>query len=416
MPSVYDAVIIGGGPAGSCCATALARRGRSVLVVEKEEFPRFHIGESLIPGVMPLLDELGLTDALTTEGFLPKYAAEFLLADGRVKRRYDFAETLESGPSRALEVERDRFDQILLSHAVASGAELRRGAMVKSFEFYDDRVRIATSEVKGEPSCIEARVLVDASGQSSLLASRMKLRHMNENLRNFGLYAHYRGALRATGNAEGDISVVLAEPGWWWVIPLRDDVTSLGYVAPASFLQGRKADQGLFEVEFQRSSYLVERFSRAERQSQVHAVSGYSYSVEQLAGDRWVLIGDAAGFLDPVFSTGVYLGVRSAVRAAQAIDQGLDQGRLSRRGFREYERWLAHTYDVYRRYVEDFYRPEFREVLMHPTDRLQLRQAVTSLLAGRFDESGVRWRASLVRGIAKANRSVRLTPRLFGRD
>jgi flavin-dependent dehydrogenase len=364
---------------------------------------------------MPLFEELGLGEPLGREGFLPKYAAEFLLADGSTKRRYRFSDALEAGPDRALEVERARFDEILLSHAEASGAVVHRGTVVKSFEIEPDGVLISTLGQDGTPSRVEARVLVDASGQASLVASRMKLRRMNDQLRNFCLYAHFRGAARVQGDAEGDISIVLSEAGWWWVIPLRNDITSLGYVAPASSLKGKKADGAFFDTEFARSSYLTERFSEAQRTTEVHAVSGYSYSIERLTGDRWLLIGDAAGFLDPVFSTGVYLGVRSAVRAAEAIDRALAKGSWSRREFRDFERSLAHTYRVYREYVEDFYRPEFREVLMHPTDRLQLRQAVTSLLAGRFDESGVRWRASLVRRIAKANLSMKLTPRLFGR-
>jgi flavin-dependent dehydrogenase len=411
----YDVIVIGGGPAGATVATLLARRGRRVVLLEKEQFPRFHIGESLLPCAMPLFRELGVLPELERR-FLPKYAAEFVTADGGMSRRYTFGQGLVPGAAMAFEVDRAEFDSVLLDNARAAGAEVRQGAQVTQFALSDECARVTVRDSDGNTFELESELLVDASGQQSLLAGRMGLRRMDPTLRNFSVFSHFTGAGRATGEREGDITIVLVPEGWWWVIPLRGDRTSVGLVAPSSSLQGRKPDQLYLMERIEGTPYLRDRLRDASRVADVRAISDWSYSSERLVGDRWLLVGDAAAFIDPVFSTGVYLGMASAFRAADALEHALATRRFRRSLFVGYERWAKRGVGVYREFVRGFYHPAFVEVLLQPSDWLSLRGAITSLLAGfGLDRFDVTWRVALFRLVARLNRHVELAPRLAER-
>lgn len=413
---VHDAVVIGGGPAGSTVAARLAQAGRDVVLLEKERFPRFHIGESLLPCSMPLFDQLGVRAELDRAGFLPKHAAEFVTGDGSIVRRYPFADGMVPGPGSAYEVDRSEFDRVLLDNAARLGARVAQGVEVKSFESDASGVEVVSRDDAGRQERFTARVLVDAGGQGSLLASRLGLRQMDPELKNVAVYSHYEGAGRASGEREGDITIVLAAEGWWWVIPLAGDRTSLGLVAPKSALAGRKPDEQLFAARLAATPYLAQRFAAATRVAPVRVTSDYSYVCRRFAGDGWVLVGDAAAFIDPVFSTGVYLGMQSGFRAADAIDHALGKRRVPEHAFSGYQRWLERAIANYRRFVKGFYTPGFADVLMHPSDTLELRRAVTSLLAGHVvDRPDVGWRIRVFEAIALANRRWGLVPRLPGR-
>jgi flavin-dependent dehydrogenase len=411
----FDAIVIGGGPAGATLGALLARRGLNVGLFEKERFPRFHIGESLLPCSMPLFRELGILQELERR-FLPKYAAEFVTADGSVQRRYSFAGGLVSGFESAFEVDRAEFDRILLDNALRAGASVREGFQVTSFDLDERGVTVATRGPDGAESRASAELLIDASGQSSLLAGRLGMRRMDPTLRNFSVFSHFEGAERYSGNREGDISVVLVPEGWWWVIPLAGDRTSVGYVAPARALSGRKPDESYFFERIAATPYLARRLARARRTAPVRAISDWSYSAKRLVGDRWLLVGDAGAFVDPVFSTGVYLGMIGAFRAAESIESAFLQGDFKRRRFVAYERWVQRSVARYRDFVRGFYHPAFVEVLIHPSDWMGLRAAVTSLLAGHgVDRFDVNWRVLLFRFVARLNRTLQLVPRLPGR-
>lgn len=410
---MYDVLIVGGGPAGSSLATRLAQLGRRVKLVEKERFPRFHIGESLLPFSMPLFETLGVAEELKGR-FLPKHAAEFVTPDGSLVRRYPFAEGVVSGPGSAYEVDRSEFDKVLLDNAVRHGVDVEQGAEVVDFRIESQTgVEVSVRGEGGTVRTLNARVLADASGQRSLLASRFGLRCMDEQLRNFAIFSHYVGAARAEGPREGDITIVVVPEGWWWVIPLRGDRTSIGLVAPARALRGRRPDERYFLEKVAAIPYLQRRFTGAERAAPVRTISDYSYVSRQFVGDRWLLVGDAAAFIDPVFSTGVYLGMKAAFRAADTLNRALTRQRFAREDLRGYERWLAHLVRRYRAFVSGFYKPEFVEAMMNPTDRFQLRQAVTSLLAGRATGSfAVTWRIWIFQAITRLNRDWPLVPRL----
>jgi flavin-dependent dehydrogenase len=419
MPSngsgAFDVIVIGGGPAGSAAATRLAQRGHRILLLEKEQFPRFHIGESMLPCAIPLIEQLGAMPRLEAANFLPKYAAEFVTADGSLKRRYAFRDGLVQGASSAYEVDRSEFDKLLLDNAVEQGVDVRQGAQVIRFDLdAKPGVSVVARLDDGSESTFQASMLIDASGQASMLAGRLGLREMDQELKNFAVFSHYEGASRASGEEEGDISVVLVPGGWWWVIPLRNNRTSVGLVGPTKNLRGQKPDQAYFEAQIAATPFVRDRLAAATRVAPVRSVSDYSYVSRKLVGDRFVLVGDAAAFIDPVFSTGVYLGIVGAFRAAAAVDGALRSGRFERSQFLGYERETQKNVATYRRFVKGFYTPEFVDVLMSPSDWLSLRAAITSLLAGfgvdRFD---VNWRVQVFRAIARANKRLGFVPKVL---
>jgi flavin-dependent dehydrogenase len=416
-PKDYDVIVVGGGPAGSTVAARLRQHGRRVALFEKERFPRFHIGESLLPCSMPLFEKLGVMPALERANFLPKHAAEFVTADGSVTRRYAFADGLVGGAASAYEVDRAEFDKVLLDHAATLGVAVEEETQVVKFECDLERgVSVVVRDKDGAEREVTAEFLVDATGQSSFLAGRLGLREMDQELRNFAVFSHFTGAARHEGPREGDITIVLVPEGWWWVIPLRGDRTSVGLVAPAKTLKGRKPDQAYLEERIAATPYLRERLARAERVAPVRSVSDYSYVSRRTAGDRWLMVGDAGAFIDPVFSTGVYLGMCGAFEAARYVDRALASGNYAASAFRAYEDYVRRIVSRYRAFVKGFYTPEFVEVLMAPSDWLKLRAAITSLLAGHgVDSFDVNWRVLVFRAIARLNSRLALTPRLPGR-
>jgi len=412
----FDAIVIGGGPSGSTVAARLAQRGRRVLLLEKEHFPRFHIGESLLPCSMPLLEELGAMPAIREHGFLPKYAAEFVTADGSLTQRYAFADGLIPGAPSAFEVDRAEFDHVLLKNAARLGVDVREGMAVTRFEITREGAEVTARDDAGAETRFKAQLLIDATGQTSLMAGKLGMREMDLSLKNFAVFSHFEGAERHEGKREGDISVVLVPGGWWWVIPLAGGRTSVGQVGPASMLRGRKPDEAYFHEQIAATPYLAKRLGQATRVAPVRTISDYSYVSKRLAGDRFVLVGDAGAFIDPVFSTGVYLGMIGAFRAAEAVDAALSAGRYARREFVDYETWVLKQVETYKKFVKGFYKPEFVELLMAPSEFLDLRAAITSLLAGfGVDRPEINARVLVFLGLAKLNKRFTLVPRLSGR-
>ena len=411
---VFDAIVIGGGPTGASAAAVLARAGCSVMVIEKDEYPRFHIGESLLPGVLPYLEETGAAEAIRSAGFVKKYGAEFVTPDLSFRQRYVFGDSLTPDADLAYQVERADFDQILLDAAESSGARVSSCTRVVDFDAKQQHVEVTLKDRQGAKRQLIGQYLIDASGQQSLIAGRLGLRQMDATLRNVAVFAHFTGVRRGEGDAAGDITVVLDPEGWWWMIPLRNGVTSLGYVAPSAAFSG-KPDVAWFERRLAQTPVLHDLFQGATRTGELRTASDYSYKSTRLTNGRWLLAGDAAAFLDPVFSTGVFLGVSSGVRAAQAVHSALCGSVPAGEVFKDYALWHQERLKIYAELVKGFYCPEFTDLFMHPTDSMQLKQGVTSALAGYADHPGVRWRLRSFLSAVRANKHLEISPRLPGR-
>ena len=381
----HEVAVVGGGPAGSSAAAMLAKLGRDVLLVESESFPRFHIGESLLPRNADVFEALGVREKIEAAGFVEKWGANFQTADGTLEAYVDFARAVEIEQPRAWQVLRSRFDALLLDHAASCGAKLQTGRVV-SIDADSEGVTLASRRADGERT-IRVKCVVDAGGRQSILGRREGRRRMEPRLDNVAIHAQYTGIPRLAGRRSGDIRMVTRrDAGWSWFIPLDETVTSVGIVLPKAIHQRSGAapaaeclDRYLLEMPAARTL-----LADARRISEPRFDADYSYLAEIHAGDRWVTVGDAAAFLDPVFSTGVLLGMEGGVGAARIIDDGLRAGDVSRRRFVAFEAEQRRRYEHFKRFVVAFYDPSFRALFFRPESRLGTVEAVLSILAGNW--------------------------------
>jgi FADH2-dependent halogenase len=410
VDEIHDVAVIGGGPAGSTAAALLAHGGRRVILFERERFPRFHIGESLLPFNRGLFRRLGVDDELESR-YTKKYGALLMSSDGSVRRRIDFADGLVPGHPMAYQVLRSSFDQMLLRNAEAKGARILEGSTVVGLSTSDAGCTVSVRHDDrggGSPIPYRARFLIDASGQDAFVAARRGMRRMMPRLRKSSAFAHYEGVSRPPGPEGGDIILIVLRDGWLWMIPLPGGVTSVGLVTDPRSL-GSVADP--LEESLRRSPAARERMRTARRISEVWTASDYSYACRNPAGDRFLLAGDAAGFIDPIFSSGVMLAMSSAELAAGALEEVLSGSTSRRRAFRAYERRVLGRIRTYLTIVEHFYRPGFMDVFLNPTERFGLKAAVTSLLAGAVDPPlSLRLRLRLFYAILAIQRRVPICP------
>lgn len=380
-----DAVVLGAGPAGCAAATALARRGRSVLLLDRDPEPRFKVGESLLPWNRPLFEELGVLPKIEAAGFQRKFGAFFTNERTGGVRQVDFRRAWDGSQPSAWHVKRKDFDGLLAAHAAESGATVRRGVAVEDVLFDGSRATGVRILGPAGPEEIGARVVVDATGLAALLASRLKIRRQDSKLRKGALYAHFTGVWRAEGERAGDILLPFLPDVWYWVIPFSDGSASVGAVFAPSVLATLRGKTNLERLEdlLPRSATMREYLAGATRTSDVGAVSDYSFTSTRYGGDGWVLVGDAATFLDPVFSTGVFLGMSAGLRAARAIDEALAaKGRVDAADFRAYGRKTERMVARFRPFVYGFYDPVFGRMFCEDPPVDALRAAVTSTLAG----------------------------------
>jgi flavin-dependent dehydrogenase len=386
VSSVYDAVIIGGGPGGSTVATALARAGRSVLVLEREKFPRFHVGESLLPFSLPIFDRLGVHEKIRAAGFQTKYGAYFWNESNGTTRPVVFAEARDPNHPMAYQVKRADFDDLLLRHAASCGAEVREETAVEDVLFDGGRAVGVRARAKGGATEeIRCRVVVDASGQGALLSRKLGLRRFDPKLKRAAFFAHYSGVAWPAGSRPGDILLPIDQGVWYWIIPFSDGTCSVGGVFDPA--EVRLPEGGTAEAKYDallgRSPRVLGLLAGARRISGIHGVSDYSARSSKLGGDGWVLVGDAATFLDPVFSTGVFLAMATGERAALAIDRALSRrGRVDARDFSAYQRQANRMYARFRKFVYNFYDPVFFEAFTTPRPPEHMRAAVVTTLAG----------------------------------
>ena len=390
MNSSYDAVIIGGGPGGSTVATALARAGRRVVVFEKEKFPRFHVGESLLPFSLPIFEQLGVAGRIEAAGFQKKYGAFFWNESNGDTRPVVFARGVDDRHPLAYQVKRAEFDQLLLEHSARSGAEVREETAVEEVLFEGPRaVGARVRSRSGESEEVRAHVVVDASGQGAVLSRQLGSRRFDPKLKRAALFAHYEGVPRPEGRTAGDILLPIDDGVWYWIIPFSDGSASVGVVFEPELGKGQPGEtlDGRFERLIERSARMPQLLDGGRRVSPVVGISDYSAVSDRMRGDGWVLVGDAATFLDPVFSTGVFLAMSMGVRAAAAIDRALAAaGRVRSRDLAKYERESRRLVGRFRRFVYNFYDPVFFEAFCSKDPYDPMRAAVTSVLAGGVEK------------------------------
>lgn len=416
--------IIGGGPAGSTAATLLSRAGRRVIVLEREKFPRFHIGESLLPFSMQTFNRLGLQEKLRAN-FVEKFGGEIAEAGGEKAAKFYFKDGFASRTDRSYQVTRSKFDKMLLDHAGESGAEICEEISVDDVSFHNDGVTLRVRDLRkagvSDPGGrkVEAEVcakyLIDASGRNSVVGSKFRLKKNYQHLQKLSLFAHYEGVEREAG-IDGTLTrMVRTLNSWFWVIPLENDRTSIGIVLEAAdFKKSGLSAEEFFERAIAEQPLVRNRIGEGRRISQVYTAADFSYRSERLTGDRWLLAGDAAGFIDPVFSSGVFLAVLAGEQAADVLHEVLDHPKKGRRLFRHYERLVNRAMDVYLRFVESWYAgKEFIEVFLTPTTLFQIPPAVNAVLGGNIgNRFAIRWRMELFYLIVRLQRKWTLCPRL----
>lgn len=330
-----EIVVIGGGPAGTTTATLAAQQGRSVRLYERERFPRYHVGESLIPETFWVLERLGILPQLRQGPFVEKHSVQFVSEHGRLSEPFYFADYKPHESARTWQVSRQDFDALLLDNARRHGVDVREGVRVLEVLFEGDRaVGVRTSDEQGVEEEVRASVVVDAAGQSGLILDRLGLRQWDPVLKKAAIWTYWKGATREQGRDAGATLVMqtAGKVGWFWYIPLQDDITSVGVVAPYDHLfknRDTKDLEAIYTAEVARCPGVQPRIAAAERVAPYRAAKEYSYRSSQVAGDGWVLVGDAFGFLDPLYSSGILLALKSGALAADAIAAGLERGDTS---------------------------------------------------------------------------------------
>jgi FAD-dependent halogenase len=394
MTEMFDVAVVGGGPAGSTTASLLAKKGYSVLLVEKEKFPRYHIGESTVPGIMSVFEELGITEAIERHAFVVKKGITLLWGRDREPWNVHFAEAGEfTGPyDHAFQFVRSEFDTLLLNHTRRCGAVVLEETRVTDFLFEQDRccgLKYITGS-SSQPQTVSARFIVDASGQNALLARKKELLEWDEDLKNVAIWAYYQGGKTFEGDAAGNILVENLPDAWLWVIPLHDGTQSVGLVTPARNARGRRALEEQLEHMIVVSRESKKLLASARRVSDYHVARDWSYKSKSFYGSGFLLTGDAAGFVDPLFSTGVFLALRGGSLAAEAVDWVLKEPSSEDKVLQHYQQSYRDFFDVIISFVHYFYDTnrdkeaywERAQQLVDPIQQMTSRRDFVRLISG----------------------------------
>lgn len=391
-----DVVVIGGGPGGSTIATLLAKKGWHVEVIEKARHPRFHIGESLLPMNLPMFETLGVKAEIDRIG-VPKHGAEFNPPGPMPPKTYYFKNALDRSQPMAYQVQRAEFDHILLKNCAATGATVHQDTRVTEVSFMPAGAQVTASRGDGPVLQWQTRYVIDASGRDTFLASRLQLKERNRKHASAAIFAHFTGAKRLSGVDEGNISVYWFDHGWFWMIPLPNDTMSVGAVCTPAYLNSRQSDPASFFLETIRLSPGVgARLEGATLSSAVTATGNYSYQAKHMAGQGYLMVGDAFAFVDPIFSSGVLLAMNSAFMAAEVVDAQLNHRRDAAALLRRYQRAVRYGVKTFSWFIYRVRSPAFRHMLLNPQNRFRVEEAMVSLLAGDiFGQTAVKPRLIL---------------------
>jgi flavin-dependent dehydrogenase len=385
----YDAIVVGAGPAGSTTGALLAEKGRDVLIVEKEKFPRYHVGESLMPFCFFPLERLGLIDQLMESGNPRKYCVQFVREDGFLSQPFYFFQHFDHPSSTTWQVWREEFDQMILNKARENGASVLE--QTKANRLIKEGERIvgikATSEKLGELE-LTAPIVIDASGRDCFAAHKENWMIRDPKLKKVALWTYYKGAMRDPGLDEGATTVAyLPNKGWFWYIPLSGDMVSVGIVAERDYLfnGSTKNLEEIFQREIKNNAWIEKHLSQGEQVGEFRITGEYSYRNQYCSMDGLVLAGDALGFLDPVFSSGVFLALKSGAMLADEVDAVLSAGPITAQSFDVYGKKMQSSIETMRKIVYAFYDPEFSFGDLVKRGE-HLRGALTDCLIGNVDD------------------------------